>query len=229
MRNRSTLQIVEEQVTRWHIMNAEKKPDPIGIPVITISREPGSGGRLVAEKLAEDMDIDLFHKEVIIKIAQRANISAKKLEYLDEKGISLLEDWIASFYKGYVWPGMYIKHLVKVVRIIGKHGSAVIIGRGCGFILPSEERFRVRIVAPLDFRVKNLSRECGITETMAIKRIQKCEKDQRAFVRNYFYADIENPVNYDLIINTGGLSIDSASKAIQSALEEYCEVANTGT
>ena len=50
---RSTEQIVEEQVRRWQIIPKEEKKEKKRISVITISREPGSGGNILAKRLSE--------------------------------------------------------------------------------------------------------------------------------------------------------------------------------
>jgi cytidylate kinase len=51
-------------------------------------------------------------------------------------------------------------------------------------------------------------------------RVLKTESDRKAFVKKYFNDDIANPLNYDLIINTGILSIDDAANAVQGALSK---------
>ena len=86
-------------------------------------------------------------------------------------------------------------------------------------MIPQEGRLRVRIIAPRKLRIKNVSQEFSITPEEAENRILKTESDRRAFVRKYFYSDISDPTNYDLVINTGALSIDAAVNAIQSVLE----------
>jgi cytidylate kinase len=69
----------------------EKKKETLKISVITISREPGSGGNILAKLLAEKLDFDLFCQEVVHEIAKSALVSARILETLDEKGDSVLE------------------------------------------------------------------------------------------------------------------------------------------
>ena len=59
--------IVDEQVKKWEMIRLEKKEKERGISVITVSREPGSGGRIVAKKIAERLNLDLFHQEIIQK------------------------------------------------------------------------------------------------------------------------------------------------------------------
>ncbi len=216
---RSVLQIIDEQVKRWEILRREKKEEP-GIPVITISREPGSGGRLVAEGIAERLGLDLFHREVIQRMAESTDISTRVLETLDEKGLSVLEDLISEIVsERHLWPDQYLKHLMKVIGTIGKHGRAVIVGRGASFILPREGRFSVRIVAPLEVRVQNVARTFNVSVEEARRRVIRTESERRAFTRKYFYADIADPMNYDLVINTWQQSIDGAVAAVIGAVE----------
>ncbi len=210
--------LIEEQVQRWEISRAEKKKEE-QLPVITISREPGSGGRALAEKLAEKLGFDLFHREIINEMANSAQVSSKVLETLDEKGLSVLEEWITSLVDDrHLWPDQYLQHLMKVVGTIGKHGRSVILGRGANFVLPRVKSFRVRIVAPHKTRVQNTAQQFGISTEEAEGRIIRTESDRRSFVRKYFNANIADPINYDILINTGAISADVAVNAIKSAL-----------
>ena len=211
--------LIEEQVNRWQIMQKEGKEEKEGVSIVTVSREPGSGGRIVAGKLADKLGIDIFHQEVINEIAKRADVSEKLLETLDERGLSILEDWISSLvYDRHLWPDEYMQHLMKVVGTIGKHGRAVIVGRGANFVLPPEKRFSVRIVAPQSLRIQNVSKEYDIAPEEAKRRVMRTESDRRAFIRKYFNADIADPTNYDLVINTATLNVDDAVNVISSAL-----------
>jgi len=219
MMRKSHEKIIDEQVKKWEIMRAQKTGKEEGIPVITVSREPGSGGRVVAERIARQLGLDLFHGEIIQEIAESADTSARILETLDEKGLSVLDDWISTLVnRRHLWPDQYLKHLMKVIGTIGEHGRAVIIGRGASFILPREVMFRVRIVAPLEIRVKNVAHEFDVPYEEARRRVLRTESDRSAFVRKYFHADITDSVNYDLVINTGTLSIDAAVEAIKGGL-----------
>jgi len=219
IKRRSIHQIIEEQVQKWQILSTEKKIDPEGISVVTVSREPGSGGNIVAKSLSEKLGFDLFYQEIIHEMAESARVSIRLLETLDEKGVSVLDDWISSLVdKRHLWPDKYLQHLMKVIGTIGKHGRAVIIGRGANFVLPPDKSLRVRIIAPLESRIKNVAREFDINVEEARRRVIKTESDRRAFVRKYFNADIKAPLSYDIVINTGTLDIDSALDAIKGAL-----------
>lgn len=218
-KSRSILQIVEEQVRKWQFTTSGQKPSKPKITVITVSREPGSGGNLVARGISEKLGLDLFHQEVIHEITQSANVSARFVQTLDEKAMTVLDEWIASLVDDrHLWPDQYLQHLMKVVGTIGEHGSAVMVGRGANFIVPPEKRMRVRIVAPMDFRVKSVAEEFKVSARAAKRRIVHTESDRRAFIRKYFNAAIDDPSNYDLIINTGTISVALAVESVIGAL-----------
>jgi cytidylate kinase len=216
---KSIPRIIEEQVHRWQIMQKEGREEKPGVTIVTVSREPGSGGRIVAARLAEKLGIDILHQEVVHEMAKSAEVSEKLVETLDERGLSTLEHWISSLvHERHLWPDRYLQHLMKVVGTIGKHGRAVVVGRGANFILPPEKRFSVRIVAPQAWRIYNVAKEFGISSEDAKRRVIRTESDRRAFIRKYFNADITDPTNYDLVINTATLTIDDSVTMISSAL-----------
>jgi cytidylate kinase len=214
-RTRSVHQIVEDQVSKWQYLQKEAPKAKEAVSVITVSREPGSGGRLVAEGVAQELDYDLFHQEVVHEMAQSAQVSGQLLDTLDEKGLNILEDWIAAAVADrHLWPDQYLQHLMKVIGTISKHGRAVIIGRGANFILPPKKRFRVRIVAPRNIRIQNVASHFGVSQEEARRRVTRTDSDRKAFIRKYFYTDIADPLNYDLVINTGEIPLDGAVKSV---------------
>lgn len=216
---KSVSQIVEERVHRWQIQHKATPEKKAPVPVVTLSREPGSGGRIVAQNIAARLGFEVFHQEVLHEMAQRAEVSKRLLATLDERGLSILEDWISSLvYDRHLWPDQYLKHLMNVIGTIGKHGRAVVIGRGANFILPPEQRFRVRITAPQMLRIENVARDFNLSMDEAKRRVIKTESDRKAFIRKYFNAEIADPTNYDLVMNTETLTVDNAVDVIGAAL-----------
>lgn len=218
-RKRSIEQIIEEQVQRWHFLRREPSREKITNIVITISREPGSGGDIIARDLAERLKLDLFHQKVIHEMARSAHVSRQIAQSLDEKGLNFVEDWIASLiHRRHLWPDEYLQHLLKVIGTIGNHGNAVIVGRGANFVLPAKDILRLRIIAPKAFRAQKVSETFGIPLEDAKRRILKTESDRKAFIRKYFHEDIANPANYDLVMNTGTMTISESVECVCSIL-----------
>lgn len=210
--------LIEEQVRRWEILRQEK-PDIKPLPVITLSREPGSGGKLVAKTVAERLGLDLFHQEIINAMAENADTTTRVIRTLDERGVSMIDDWVsAAISDRHLWPDEMSRVLMRVIGTIGKHGKAIIVGRGANFVLPPENRFRVRIIAPMEKRVNCVAESFGISKDEAKRRVISTESDRRAFIRKYFHSDIADPANYDMVLNTGTLSVESATAAICSAV-----------
>ena len=221
-KRRSINTVVEEQVKKWQFQQAEhEKKKTIIEPIITISREPGSGGRLVAEKLAEILGYDLFHQEVVHEMATDANISVRFMETLDERGLNTLENWIASIVdERYLWPDQYMQHLMKVVGTIGKHGKSIIVGRGGNFILQPETTVSARIIASFNVRCSRVAAEFKLSEKDSGRRIIQTESRRRSFIRKYFNTSISDEHNYDIIINTDKLGLDGAVTAIEAVVRQ---------
>jgi cytidylate kinase len=219
----SIAKFVRQQIRKWKSspVQLDRKPED-RITVITMSMEPGSGGSLVAEKVAYHLGFDYFDRDIIRGIAKSAKIRASVIDTLEKERLSGIEDFIASLYKNqYLYPGIYMDHLVKVINTIAKHGRAVIVGRGANFILPPEERFSVRVIAPLQTRIQNVVRTYGVKEEDARQRVIRREAKRGAFVRKSYDANISDPENYDLTINTGRMPIVSAVEAIISAVKSF--------
>lgn len=214
-------EFVEAQVKTWKTrISKEEKKEEVRLPVITVCMEPGSGGSIVAQEIAQRLNFDFFHRDIINEIAKSSHISSQVIETLEKERLSGINDFISSLINDkYLWPGLYLEHLMKIVHVIGKHGRAVIVGRGANFILPPQERFSVRVVAPLELRIQNVAREYSVSENDAKRRILRRESRRRAFVRQSFHEDISDSHNYDLSLNTGKLNIKSAVNAVIGAIE----------
>ncbi|MDO9527721.1 MAG: cytidylate kinase-like family protein [Syntrophales bacterium] len=217
--SQSIKQLVEEQFRKWEMRKKEESKKKIPSPVITVSREPGSNGHLIAMELARQLDLDLFDVNIINEVAKSAKMSERVVRTLDEKGRSLLDELVNTLEKErHLWDHQYLNHLTKVLGTIGKHGRAVILGRGANFILPSDTTLKVRIIAPDKVKIKNIASELGISKTEAKLRIMNVKSERKAFMKKYFNVNVADPMHYDLVLNTANLSVDAAVDVIKTAL-----------
>jgi len=215
--------LVDEQLKKWQIQTKERKADKTKQgPVITISREPGSGGSEVARKLASELNLDLSGKQIIQKIAESSDMSARIIQSLDEKEVYLRDSWLDSlFATRHLWPEEYLYHLTKVIGTIGRQGNMIIVGRGAQYILPPEDTLRLRFIAPMEFKIENVMKDSGSSRSEAEKYIIKTDSDRRAFIRKYFNADVTDPSQYDMILNTGKLGIDGSVETLKTAINTW--------
>lgn len=213
-------EFVKRQVEKWQKLYAgDDKTKKAKIPVIALCMEPGSGGCLIAEKISQRLGFDFFHRDIIHKIAESARISTTVVESLEKERLSGVQDFISSLVKDqYIHPSIYLDHLMQVIGTIGKQGRAVVVGRGANFIMPSNDRFAVRVIAPVEIRIKNVAKRFGVPTDTAKRRVLVRENRRRAFIRQSFNADICDPIHYDMIVNTGHLSIDAAVESVIGAV-----------
>jgi len=211
-------EIIDEQLQKWQAEQKTRYKNPFR-PVIAISRLPGAGGSCLAQKLSKELRFDLFDNEIVEMIATNAKWSQQIVESLDEQDRSTLDEWISALGEDHLWSYEYLKHLTNVVGAIGAHGYAIIVGRGASFILPKEVCLRLLVVAPLDVRVRNVMRIFSVPEKEARRRVTRTESERRAFVRKYFQADLTEPANFDLVINTENTDIDLAAKIVTECFD----------
>jgi len=216
----SVEQFVQNQIKKWQTLySTSDKKKKAHIPAITVCMEPGAGGCLIAEQVANRMGLDFFHRDMIHKISDSAHISSTIVESLEKERLSGMQDFIASIVEDqYIHPSIYLEHLMTVVGTIGKHGRAVIVGRGANFIIPAKDRFAVRVIAPLEARIDSIGRRFSVPTDTAKRRVLVRQSRRQAFVRQSFNADICDPIHYDLMINTGNMSIETAVDAIVGAV-----------
>lgn len=217
--NTAVIKLIESHVGKWSRALPEKESQAaVRAPVITLCMEPGSQGCQVAQAVADQLGFDLYNRDIIKAIAKSMKTGTDRIAMLEKERLSGIEDFIACLIEEkYCHNDVYMEHLVKVVRVIANHGNAVIVGRGANFILPFENRFAVRIIAPSEIRVTNIMRAFGAKDENARERITRREARRRAFVRHAFNKDIRNPSHYDMTLNTARLSVAAAATAIVAA------------
>ena len=219
-KNISISDLVKNQVKKWESLYAEggRKAEATP-PVITVSMQPGSGGSIIADQLAQRLEYDYFNRDIVEEISKSTKIRSTVINSLEKERRSGVNDSITSLIEDqYIHPDSYLGYLMEVINTIAKHGRAVIVGRGANFILPADEIFSLRVIAPLDLRVKRVAMANRVTTKEAQKRVMHRASKRKAFVRQSFHADISDPMHYDMIINTGKVSTEPAVEAVIAAV-----------
>ncbi len=195
-------------------------------PLITISRETGSGGRPIAELVVKKLGKrwKLYHKDLIDKIAKESQLEKKLIEEIDEKKRSTIEEIILDLFgKKYVSLTTYYKSLVRVLTEIGQRGHGVIVGRGANFLFP--HALNVRIICKMEQRIKWEMEYEKISKKEAIRRIDLSDQERREFAQTLFYHDQKKAHHYDMVIRTGPeLDIEIAADLIVAAAKKRFRV-----
>ncbi len=217
--SKSINKLIDEQVKRWELGIREDKPIQESINIVTISRESGSQGYEIAKQICEETGFDLFHDKIIEAMVETSKNSRTLLETLDERGMNIVDDIVSNFVnERHLWLDDYSKLLLKILSTIGKHGNAVVLGRGANCVLHKQNAIRVRIVSPMTVRRNHIGKSLDLNRDDAQKYIVSTDANRIAFVKRYFNSDATDPSNYDLILNTGTLSVKKAVQIIKYAL-----------
>ncbi len=185
-------------------------------PIITISREMGSGGKpianLVAQRLGKRWKV--FDQEIIDEIAKQARLEKDLVRSIDEKRIPLVDELIAEIFgRRFLNLSGYYKHLVKVLSLIGQRGHAIILGRGANFFFP--HALKIRIIADMNQRITWEMTHEDMTRTAAVRRIDESDEERQLFVQTLYNHDHKKAHHYDLIIRTGpNLTIEDATDLV---------------
>ncbi|MEA3355151.1 MAG: cytidylate kinase-like family protein [Patescibacteria group bacterium] len=190
-------------------------------PFITISRESGSGGKLIAKKVAKKLNFKYFDKKLIRLTAKKAKKRKALIATLDEKERNFVEDLVHSLLSpDYVSGQSFIKSLFEVVLSVARKGHCVIIGRGGNFITSQYGGLSVRIVAPFLIRAGYTAQYEKYSLYEARERVRKFDKSRKDYIRQYFGKNAGNANYYDLVINTTNLSIDQAVDIVVEAFKK---------
>jgi cytidylate kinase len=211
-------QLVQEQLEKWKAASEEKRA--ASRTVISVSREPGCNGAEIAEKLAREFKLDLYGGKIAEQIAKSARMTTAVVESLDEKDRSMLDDWIAMLDPAHSLGSFeYLHHLAKIIGTIARHGHAVILGRGGNFLIEADRQLRIRLIGPLELRIRNAMNRFGTSRQDAERRIKQVEADRKGYASKYFKLDIADPLHYDVVINIAYITDEAIIEMARSGLK----------
>lgn len=190
-------------------------------PVLTISRDYGSGGGDIARLLAERLNVECYDKEILDAITERAGADRQLLERLDDKVGEELGVWLYSLVTGQrATRADYVNFLFKVILGIGAQGG-VILGRGGHLILADKKKvLRVRITGSPDRCAERVAEKEGMTLKAAKDRLLEVRQERGRFIWEVFHKRLNDPSTFDLVINTDRFnSIEPLMAIILESLE----------
>lgn len=186
------------------------------LPLITISREMGSGGKSVANLVASYLGKPwiVYDHEQIDKIAKNKKLEEKLAQSIDPKKLPLADIIIAkTFGKRFPHLSGYQRHLIRVMTLVGLKGHTIILGRGGNFLFP--HALNIRMICQFDQRITWQMTYEHISRSEAIKRIEESDKERKEFVHSLFNHNHCKAYHYDLAIRTGSdITIEDAANTI---------------
>lgn len=206
------------------------------MPIITLRGQLGSGAPEVGKELAQKLGIDYVDREIIADVAQKLKWTKEGIADKEMPPRTLLsriaEALGHSYAIGAGYPDaylptweipltdtQYVAGLESVIKELANNQAVVIRGRGSQFILKNTPNTtHILLVAPLDIRIKRTMASLNLDEGAAKKEIERFDNSRREFTRRYFNAELEDPLHYDMVINTEHRAIEETVSIILNLL-----------
>ncbi len=191
----------------------------MNIPIITIGRQYGSGGREIAKLLASRLDIPLYDKEILTEAAKSSGFSEQTFEMFDESKESML-------YYALTTGSMYGMELPLPVQLcleqfraigeVAQKGPCIIVGRCANYVLRDQPNvLSIFIHAPKVKRIDRICRLQNMTDAEAEKQIRITDKRRAAYYQHYTDWKWGDAEGYDLSINSAKTGIGGAVNLIE--------------
>ena len=213
------------------------------VRVVTVEREYGSGGAIIAQRLAAHLGWKLWDHEITVEIARRANVDPHTAARCDERVDSLLYRLFKVYARGSYERALPVSesryfdtdHMVAMMeRVVGEfadRGNCVIVGRGAPYFLRNRpDAVHVFVYAPVEEKVRRL-RSIGQSEKEAHRLIEEVDRERAAFIHHYFGKEWPYRPLYNLMINSkfGDEHVVDTILAQIAALEKRPVTANVAT
>lgn len=215
----------EDQIRKWlqsdHVTPASKKNHSHHLGhYVTVARETGAGGSEVARKVADRLAWDLLDQEIVDCLEQQYGTPRCLIQRVDEKHENWLSEILTSRLSGLGFSEVTYTHRVaKLLLYAASHGNVVVVGRGARFILPKDQGMSVRIVASLDFRVKNIMDDQGLEEKEARRLVLETDHQRDLYIKEHFRQNAADPHHYDLVLNMDEITWDDAADIIVDSMQ----------
>jgi cytidylate kinase len=185
------------------------------MPVIAMTREMGSLGRDIALVLADELDLTLVQHEVVDHVADKMHVGASAVNRFLEGEAGLLERWNIDRKRVSLFTA-------EEIFDIAAGGNVLIRGWGAAHLLrPVSHVLSVRVCAPLADRTRTMMKRIGIDDPGTARReIEKNDAAHTTTITQLGHADWQNPLHYDLVINTAHIPVSAGVNMIKQLVQD---------
>jgi len=206
------------------------------MPLITVSRQYGSGGSEVAERVARALDWHLYDNAVVDEVARRLGMPAEEVSAREERVPSLAERLASIMALGVpeVMPTVADlamqpseERIVEMTKLVIEEavlaGPAVLVGRGAQCMLAARtDALHVFCYAPPEALASYAITNLGVAPEDAARVVAETNHHREQYVKRHWKRDWRDFANYHLCVNTAWLGLDgSADLIVQLARERF--------
>jgi CMP/dCMP kinase len=204
------------------------------MPIVTVSRQYGSGGSEVAERVAHALGWRLYDNAVVEEVAARLRMTPAEVSAREERVPSLVERMASAMALGVpeVMPMVgdmasvpseerMVMMTRRVIEDAVSAGPVVLVGRGAQCMLAKRaDALHVFCYAPVEDLVRYVIEKLDVPVSEARKRVTDTNHQREAYVRLHWKREWRDVANYDLCVNTASLGVDGAAHLVTEVARE---------
>ena len=196
--------------------------------IITISREFGSGGRSIGRKVAEELGIPFYDKELVGQIAMESGFAPKFVEEHGEHSptgsffsYAFAPQGVPGIMNGLSTADFLWNIQCNVILQLADQGPCVIVGRNADYILKDRpDALHIYVFADTPYRADRIVRLYGESEKTPEQRLNEKDKRRRVNYQHYTGRTWGQAQNYDLCLDTGVLGEEFCTEVIVKAYQD---------
>ena len=189
---------------------------------VTISRQFGSMGRMIAQQLSRELGVDFYDRDIVEETASRMGLPVSVISNTEENSKSI-------YFKQQYPLGMGIASMrdeifliqKNIIRDLAQKESCIIVGRCADSILMDmENRLNVYIYAPMDARLRNAVELAKLDERTAKKMIREIDRSRELYHRRYCPEYVDASTNKDIMIDSSRFGAEGTVKILAGLVRE---------
>ncbi len=201
---------------RYQSVGEKFSPDHYG-PITTISRQAGCSAKVLAEYFNQSINKNMKHpedkwrcidKDMMLDSAKKLNLPLRKIKYIyhGQKKTNMDEIFESMASRYYKSDKKIRRTIVEVMREYAEQGNIIVIGRaGVALSKYVPRSFNIRLVAPLQWRIKQISTKHEISEADAQKYIQEIDRRRSTLIEEFAGQKMEESM-FDVTFNCEHIS-----------------------
>jgi cytidylate kinase len=210
--------------SQFQYSTGDRAAGEAGKCAVAVSRQSGCGAHVFAEKVVaaieaqrrpDDRPWAIFDRKLVEAVLSDHGLPATLERFMPEDRVSRLDDIIQDIFNLHPPTEVLVRQTAETILRLADLGNVIIVGRGANVIagkLPHV--ISVRLIAPRELRISHMERYDKLTSREADERIEREDGGRKRYLKKYFNCDIDDPLIYDLVVNTKSVSLDEAARMV---------------
>ena len=182
--------------------------------IVAISETAGSLGNEMGRRLAESLGYTFADREIIAKTAERFGEDPAELRHGTEEKPSLWERLTGTQRRYKTFVEATILDMAAQDNVVLAGLASAIVLRDIGHVV------RVRTNAPERERAQRVEQQQGFVPQAALDLVRHADRERAARVKVLYHVDVDDPLLYDLVINTERLTAEQGARVLAEVLRE---------